>query len=622
MPATSDQKETKTYSPTYEVKERLKELEQWLSEAKEARKSRESQWRRNEQLISGDFLAPYQLPKYKSRIVANVVHSVVSTNYSIMTDRFPKVDFMPQSEESIEAAAELQETAESEMAAGKFFRAVNGAKYDLVSMGNGGMFVLFSNDTKRAKYVTLNMFSCFPDPLATDVESLHYFIYATPVYLDDLRADFPEAGRYVKPEGQLDAFRAFIRRPNSLSGRRGTQMTTMTDNDGGTPTYPSGAEAPITTDHIIEAVGGEGGDEPTYGGGMAIRKDCYHYVWEDEVYFSEPGEGEEPEQLTRKVRKLKLASWANSVLLQDVDAPNSIPLCWGKNYASAHSIWGVGEPEVIESLAVGIAILLSQSVDNVVFHGNPTWEVPSSWKAKQMPSDRPGQVLFRDGPHEQARRIPAGELSASVFNLIDLLLKEVDQVSMIHDITSGRNPTGVTAARAISQLQEASQQVIRTKEREIGSDMVVDAYRLTVELLKDNYEGTITVRKQTDTGWEFKEVHPGELSKAEVDFKYVPGSSLPESRAARRDEAVEFFANGILKDHIQMWKWMEKDCSREFLQEELEAKRLAQEELEQDLQTIQDGTDEDEIMDALIRVREALGYGSEEQPEQQAEAAA
>ena len=54
-----------------------------------------------------------------------------------------------------------------------------------------------------------------------------------------------------------------------------------------------------------------------------------------------------------------------------------------------------------------------------------------------------------------------------------------DTISGIHDITQGRNPSGVTAAKAISALQEASQQIIRAKEREVGADAMIDVYKQT-----------------------------------------------------------------------------------------------------------------------------------------------
>ena len=73
-------------------------------------------------------------------------------------------------------------------------------------------------------------------------------------------------------------------------------------------------------------------------------------------------------------------------------------------------------------------------------------------------------------------------MSSSTLPMSQTLMQMTDTVSGVHDITQGRNPSGVTASRAIQQLQEASQQVIRAKEREVGTDAILDLYKLTLKL--------------------------------------------------------------------------------------------------------------------------------------------
>ena len=166
-----------------------------------------------------------------------------------------------------------------------------------------------------------------------------------------------------------------------------------------------------------------------------------------------------------------------------------------QNYISSHSIWGKGEPEVIESLAVGSSITLSQAMDNMIYHGNPSVVMPKSMMKTpgNRPSDKPGQVFYTNGPHEGVTRLPAGNISQSSLPMAQSLIQLADSVSGVHDITQGRNPSGVTASRAIAQLQEASQQVIRTKEREVGQDAIISLYKHTLVMLKNNYESEIEI---------------------------------------------------------------------------------------------------------------------------------
>jgi hypothetical protein len=184
-----------------------------------------------------------------------------------------------------------------------------------------------------------------------------------------------------------------------------------------------------------------------------------------------------------------------------------------------------------------------------------------------------------------------------------------DTVSGIHDITQGRNPSGVTASRAIAQLQEASQQVIRVKEREVGSDAVIDIYRKTLQMLRNNYEENITIRKYNEagTGFDFSQIPPY-LLDPNMDYKYVPGSSMPESRASRIDQALDFFQMGLLSPE-QFWRWTQKDISKEILEEILAIKEQQMMAQQQDQQIMSESTDPDEIMNAKMRLREQQGFG-------------
>ena len=97
----------------------------------------------------------------------------------------------------------------------------------------------------------------------------------------------------------------------------------------------------------------------------------------------------------------------------------------------------------------------------MIYHGNPAWVVSKSMSKHpgNRPSDKPGQVFWTNGPHEQVARVPAGAPSGANMPIVQQLMQLTDTISGIHDITQGRNPSGVTASRAIAQLQEASQQV-------------------------------------------------------------------------------------------------------------------------------------------------------------------
>ncbi len=530
--------------------------------AKDAKKHKVTRWRRNEELYSGQILKPFNLPKYKSRIEPNFIHSILETIYSILTDRNPKVDVMPKREDQVDSSRIAQEAIENEMSNAKANRAVANMKRDGLLYGNG--FLKVAIEEGVINYSVPDPYTVFIDPLATSIEDAKCVIFATPQYVSDIKDQY---GKKVPAEGTLNEYKSFVKDTQKYA----TDRVNFGD---------------------LEAKGPqENMNDNDYGGGQALVKEAWY--WEND--------------------RLMLATWSGKTLLQKTEAPyDFIPLVCFQNYQDAHSIWGKGEPEIIESLAVGTSISLSQAMDNLIYHGNPA-VVMSKSMAKtsgNRPTDKPGQVYYTGGPHESVTRLPAGNISASSLPLAESMMKMTDIVSGVHDITQGRNPSGVTASRAIQQLQEASQQIIRTKEREVGQDAIISMYRLTLNLLVNNYEQPINVRRITETGYEFEQVNPYDLSQ-DLDFKYIPGSSMPESRANRFDQALDLVQLGLL-DQEKFWRWTQKDISKEILEEMLEQKKQQQEALQQQQQIMETSTDEDEIMNAQLAMRQLMGMNDEQ----------
>ena len=571
------------YSPSDSDRKTIKFLNKKFSASEKARAHKIKRWRRNEELYNGDFFKPFKLPKYKSRIVANIIHSTVETIYAIMTDRFPKVDIMPKREEQIEDAMVAQEAVEIEMDKCRANRAVRAMKKDGLVYGNG--FIKTIINEGKVSYSVPDIYTVFVDPLATSIENAKCLIFATPTYVRDIVNDFPN-GKYVKPEGNMDAYRSFIRNAQDDDV---AQVTTAT--------HSSVASGDVRTDYIEKTPLAESA-ENDYGDGQALLKEAWYY------------EGE----------KLCLATWCGKILLQKVESPYPfIPVAMFKNYSDEHHFWGKGEPEIIEPLAVGTSVLLSQGVDNLVYHGNPAWVLSKGVvkDSHQIPTDKPGQVFYVDNPSQSIQRLPAGNVSQSTMPMAQTLMQMADTVSGVHDITQGRNPSGVTSGRAISQLQEASQQIIRTKEREVGSDTMIEVYKQTLMMIKNNYEEDIDVRKfnQSGAGYEFYKISPVDIDD-DMDFKYVPGSSMPESRASRFDQALDLVQLGLL-DAKQFWMWTQKDMSKEILDDILQQEKQQEEEMQRLVEVLNTSTDPAEIQQAQLMMRELMGQNPQPQEEQQ-----
>ena len=573
--------------PSVEDKKLLKYMERMFTASKRSRAHKVPRWRRNEELYNGDFFKPFKLPKYKTRVVANSIHSIVETVYSILTDRPPKVDIMPKTEDQVERAKLAQEAVEYEMRRNKADRAVNAMKRDALVYGNGFMKMNYSEG--KIEYTVPDVYTVFIDPLATNMEDAKCAIFATPTYLKDIRDKY-ENGNKVQASGKLDEYKSFIHSSSADSGSVGQATTASGTGVSGGSTETGVSSSDVRTDYMSLSPTDDMEDKEMYGG-QVLLKEAWHFMND----------------------KLYLTTWAGNVLLQHVEAPTDfIPVVMFKNYADGHNFWGKGEPEIVEPLAVGTAILLSQSLDNIIYHGNPAWVMSKSLAKTpgNRPSDKPGQVFWTNGPHEQINRLPAGNMSSSNLPLAHYMMQLTDTISGVHDITQGRNPSGVTAARAISALQEASQQIIRAKERDVGADAIMDLYKKTLSILVNNYEAVITIRKNTQEGYEFTNIQPYELTE-DMDFKYVPGSSMPESRASRIDQALDYIQLGLLTPE-QFWRWHEKDISKDILEEIIAEKKMQQQMQEQQMETLNTSTDENEIMETLLQQRAQMGAVPEE----------
>ena len=541
---------------------KLNELEKMFQSAKESRKGRIPRWRRNEELYAGQILKPFNLPKYKTRIEPNIIHSIIETMYSILTDRGPVVDIMPKREDQVESAKMAQEAIESVMEGAKFSRAVAMMKRDGLIFGNG--FIKITMQEGKINYSVAAPYTVFIDPLATNLQDAQCVIFATPTYVDDI---FDLYGKKVGAEGKMNEYKSFVK-----------------------------FDADFATDkaNLIELESVSPVDEKEssdYRGGQVLLKESF--------YKTKDG--------------WRLATWAGKVLLQDVESPyDFLPLCMFQNYQSAHSIWGKGEPEVVESLNVGASIALSQGMDNLIMHGNPAIVMSKSLAKTQgnRPTDKPGQIFYTNGPHERIDRMNAGNISSSTLPMSESMIQLADTVSGVHEVSRGSIGKGVTASRAISQLQEASQQIIRAKEREIGTDAIIDAYKITLQMLNKKYEEAISIRTYSDDGgYGFRTIAPYDIDY-DMDFKYVPGSSMPESRTARFDQAIDLIQLGLL-DQEQFWRWTQKDISKDVLEGIIQQKQQQQQQLQAEMDTLQNSESEDEIMDALLRQREMSGIGQE-----------
>ena len=541
----------------------ISKLENMLSVSKKAREGLVKKMRRSKELFDGKILQPFNLPKYKSRIEPSIVNSTILNLLSVLTDRRAKIDIMPKRSTQIDSAKQAQDIMDCFYNDKKLDKAINIMKFDGLLYGNGYIKMAIKNDD--IEFTNPDPFGVYFDPLATGIEEAKCLIFSNVAYVDDIKNDY---GKDVKPEGEVNSKDTFVKDDYSVT----ENVTDKTMKN----------LSPIS----------EMSPNINYRGGQVLLKECWYY------------EGE----------KLKLATWANKTLLQNEDAPYPFfPLVTFINDGTGHSIYGTPEASKLESLVVGASIALSQNMDNMILHANPAIVMSKSLAKSQgnRPSDKPGQVFFIDNASQTIQRLPGGNSNASTLPMAQTLIELADKTSSIHEVSRGIVSGSITAGKAIQALQEASSQVARKKERDIGNDALVSLYEKTIFILKNNLSKQIEVRQTSEdgSGYQFLTINPYDLDE-DLEYKYVIGSMMPESRVARFDQAIDLMQLGLL-DEEEFWRWTQSDITKDKLNTLAKEKAMKEQQMQQEMDVLSNSTDEDEIMDSLLRQRNLSGMDSQ-----------
>lgn len=155
----------------------------------------------------------------------------------------------------------------------------------------------------------------------------------------------------------------------------------------------------------------------------------------------------------------------------------------------------------------------------------------------------PGQVVFYRAGYNPPTPIPLQSLPGYVLDEVDRDLAFISDLSGQHEVSKGQVPPGVTAATAISYLQEADDSLLFTAYDSIERATEKTA-RQTLYLVKD-YWDTPRLVKVTGTDGTFDALM---LKGSELahDIRVEGGSALPTSKAARQAFIMDMMTRGFI----------------------------------------------------------------------------
>lgn len=452
------------YQPSPEEKKTLKLGLRLFEKAKKHRSKYDEKWL--------DYYKMYrskqwkdQRPKYRHSEVFNFIYQTVRSEVATMTDSRPKFEYIPTDPSDREISEILNQVAEHDWGKYNWHMPLSEKAYDARFYGTGLSAMEFNPKANHGlgliEYRSCDPFYCFPDPDSHDVNKRsRYFIEAEPFDVEVLKEEYPDKAKYIKPD-LVDLMRMGDR--TDLSKVR----------------YKS----PVDTKTISEGTRPDDSDRD-----MALKYTVYYLdpeVIEEEV--REPVMGADP--LTGQpiqvgenvsyVQKKKYPNGRKFCMLQNMvlsDGPNpyddgKFPYARLINSMDPRSFWGISEIEPLESPQKIFNKMISFALDVVEMHGNPIWVVDNTSGVDTDNLFNRAGLVVEKSPNTEVRRESGISLTPEVLGIADRVRQYVNSIAGREDVSRGAKPEGITAASAISALQEAAETRIRENARFLDASL-------------------------------------------------------------------------------------------------------------------------------------------------------
>ena len=479
---------SKKYTPT----EKERKLVEWVyskfKQAYVAKAPLMDKWKEYMSAYKGTYFQNKNLPDYKSNEISNHVFSTIETIRPIMTDNNPKFLAVPSTPQGMEFSADVQTALDYEWDREKMPLKLPAQLIPMLVYGNAVWFVQW--DGKDGEYGNISIkpvdpFNIFPDPLAESIDNSEFLVYATYRNANQIKQQFPE-------------------KASAIEGSRITMSELVAERDNN--------------------------DTQDANQVLILEMWCRDWVTMDETV-------EGKKQLKYPKGRVITCLPELGILLSDKKNPykdGKFPFVLMKNYDIPFEFWGVGEVEQIMSPQHYVNELTNQIIDNAKNTANMQWIIDkNSGIGQGKLTNRPGLVI-RKTPGSEVRRDTPPAMPNYVREQIEVLKKDIQDISGVFDSLKGEQQGSVTAASAILALQEASQARIRLKIKLMEaslSELAQIVYSRMQQFWKLDRWVRIT---DVEGNPSFREIGTQVLQN-DYDLKVMAGSTMPVNRNAMLD---------------------------------------------------------------------------------------
>lgn len=583
------------YAPSDEERKVIKLVNDTFARYRKHRKKYDSKWLDNYKFFRGKQWKEPR-PSYRHSEVINMVFQDIQSVVPIMTDARPKVEYVPTEPADKELADILNEVFQSDWERNNWQQELLATIYDSHLYGIGMGSVIYDPKAKdnagEIELTSADPFYCYPDPNALDVNKKSKgFIYAEPIDLACAREEYPEHAKHFKADIE------------DLMGGDKTELDEIRYRS------PVESRSNVYTD-----------EKPTDDKEGECLKITL-WLKDGTTYEEEKTEiGEDGIEQKIYETKLKYPNGRRIVVIGGVlcsDAPNpyedrKFPYAKLVNYMLPREYYGISEVEQLEGPQKIFNKLVSFAMDVLTLMGNPIWVVDNDSQVDtENLFNSPGMVVEKQKGSE-VRREEGVSLQPYVLQLIDRMKNWFDGISGASDVTRGVRPEGITAASAISELQDAAQTRIRLKSRnldaylqEIGQlyasrcfqfNTAPKIFRITnnenankyfkfyVEPVTDEQgkqigkQAVVRGYSQDASGNHVEDLKPREYQiRGEFDVRVTTGSSLPFAKAQKANLAFQMFDRGAI-DALELLKssdWPNYEAVYQQVQERKQQEAMA-----------------------------------------------
>ncbi len=547
------------YSPTEDELKLVKKIKAKYQRAKAGRAGYDVKWLDRYKMFRGQQWDSLR-PRYRHAEVFNMIFQIIQSQVPILTDSKPKFEYQPQEPTDREFAELMNDVSSNDWEKGHFLFKLTEMVYISKFYGTAISHLGWDHEANMgAGAVCFNpeeLQFMFPDPDGDQINgdretSCAFFVKAKATAIDKIKAKYPDKASAIKADviDLLDATKTDVLPMRNL-------------------------QIPTSDRTVYE---GSNFNLPDSSDKKAVVITCYYRDHTcDEEESQDEGGNSVYERRMRYPKGRKTVICNDVVLEDDHNESMSGLFPWQKlvNYVLPNEFWGISEIEPLEGPQKIFNKLISFVLDTVTLTGNPIWIIDtSSGVDPENLTSAPGLVVEKN-PGSEVRRESGVQLQPYIIQIINQIKEWMDQISGAQDITRGMAPGGVTANAAIENLQNAAQTRIRQQARNIDDFLLQfgDAYKelaLThytaprvyrttrkdgsfkyfkahFEMGEDGHRRAF-VQEYTENGMPSAELREVVL-RGQLDLSTSTGTSLPFSKAAKKDELMDFYRNGLIDD--------------------------------------------------------------------------